>query len=85
MRSADSKIMYQLQTSERPLNVDDLVWATLYAAGTVRKSLMRLYRQDRLWRGTGRKFGWGGPRVAWWWTKTRADQEGLGQIYERTD
>ena len=85
MRSADSKIMYRLQVSPRPLTVEEIQLNESYAAGTIRKSLMRLYRQGLLWRGRGRKWGWGGPSCGWWWIKTRAEQEGLGQIYERTN
>lgn len=78
----ESKIMHRLQTQGRPMCVEELATSTGYAAGSVRKILMRLYRKGRLWRGTGRRYWWGGARCAWWWTKAEAASRGLGQTYD---
>ncbi len=66
----------QLRSDGNPTHV--------YAVGTIRKSLTRLYRKGQLWRGQGRRFWWGGPTVAWWWIRVKAEEEGFGQIYDGT-
>ncbi len=81
-----------LQQSDRPMCAQQIVHALrhnhypplIYAVGTIRKSLTFLLRRGRLWRGTGRRYWWGGPTVAWWWVRVKAEEEGLGQIYDGT-
>lgn len=80
--SAPSRVMYELQRSPRPLSTDELAERLGIPSSHVRQALARIGGTARLWRGTGRRWGWGGPTVAWWWTQLRADQEGLGQVYQ---
>lgn len=82
--SAESKVAYVLQTSPRPVTVEEIAeyWEGRYALGTIRKVLADQQRKGNAWRGFGRRYWWGGPSCAWWWNRISAAAEGLGQTFD---
>jgi len=79
--SSESKVMYALETSDRPVTLDELVDVTGIPSRTVRRCLYRLRDRCRLFRARGRRYGFGGPSCVWWWARRRPSEDGNGQIY----